>query len=160
MKQFVFTLQALYDVQEGKEKQVKLQLSSIEAELAVHRRELEALNRTFENTKLEYTAAVQKGVQAVKIRQYGLFFEKLRAMMLLQQTKISQLEEKKSRCLQQLVEIRKEKMLLDKLREEQYAQYLEELKKHQAKLMDDFVSYKTKGSAELQAEAHEEQQAM
>lgn len=148
MKQFVFTLQALYDMQESMEKQLKLQLSSIEAELQQHRKELEALNMTFENTKLEYTAAVKRGVQATKIRNYGVFFEQLRALMLLQQTKINQLENEKAQCLQQLVSVRKEKMLLDKLREEQYAQYLEDLKKHQAKLMDDFVSYKTKGSTQ------------
>lgn len=158
MKQFVFSLQALYDVQESKEKQVKLQLSAIEAELNAHRKELEALNLTFENTKVEYTAAVTKGVQAVKIHNYALFFDKLRALMLLQQAKINQLEGEKAKCLQQLVDIRKEKMLLDKLREEQYAQYLEELKKQQAKLMDDFVSYKVKGSVDQQAAAAKEPQ--
>lgn len=61
MKQFVFTLQALYDMQEGIEKQIKLQLSAIEAELAVHRKELEALNLSFETTKGEYAAAVSRG---------------------------------------------------------------------------------------------------
>ncbi|MGI6150601.1 MAG: flagellar export protein FliJ [Christensenellales bacterium] len=151
MKQFVFTLQALYDMQESKEKQAKLQLSAIEAELAVHRKELETLNRSFENTKLEYTAAVSRGMQARKVMNYGLFFEKIWAVILIQQTKIAQLEDEKAKCLQQLIAIRKEKMLLEKLREEQYAQYLEELKKHQAKLMDDFVSYKTTGSASQQS---------
>lgn len=147
MKQFVFTLQALYDMQEGIEKQIKLQLSAIEAELAVHRKELEALNLSFETTKGEYAAAVSRGVQAVKIKNYGIFFEKLRAVILIQQTKITQLENEKAKCLQQLISVRKEKMLLDKLREEQYEQYMEGVKKHQAKLMDDFVSYKAKGNS-------------
>lgn len=86
-------------------------------------------------------------MQAVKIKNYGIFFEKLRAVILIQQTKITQLENEKAKCLQQLISVRKEKMLLDKLREEQYEQYMEGVKKHQAKLMDDFVSYKAKGNS-------------
>lgn len=143
MKQFVFTLQALYDMQDNIEKQVKLQMSGIEAEIAQRLLEMEGLNASFDQAKNEYCNAMASGVQAIRIRNYGHFFERLRAVMLLQQGKINQLENEKEKCLQKLVHIRREKMLLDKVREEQYGEYQGELKKYQAKMMDDFVSYRT-----------------
>ena len=51
--------------------------------------------------------------------------------------------EKWEKSLQKLINVRKEKMLLDKVREEQYSEYLCDVKKRQAKMIDDFVSYKT-----------------
>ncbi len=143
MKQFVFTLQALYDMQEGLEKQFKMQMGVIEAELAQRLREMDSLNASFETAQGEYCSAMAGGVAAVRIKNYGCFFERLRAVMLLQQGKISQLEGEKEKCLQKLIHVRREKMLLDKLREEQYGEYMSEVRKQQAKLMDDFVSYKT-----------------
>ncbi len=142
MKQFVFSMKALYDVQESIEKQVKLQMASIEAELIIHIRELETLNLNLEKTTNEYTGIVSRGVLAMNIKNYGVFFEKLRAVILIQQSKISQLEGEKAKCLQKLVEVRKEKRLLEKLREEQFAEYMDGIKKNQAKLIDDFVSHK------------------
>jgi flagellar export protein FliJ len=143
MKQFTFSLQALYDVQEGHEKQIKMQMGAIEAELAQRRKEMDALNASFDKAQDEYYTAMAGGVQAMRLKHYGHFFERLRAVMLLQQGKISQLEVEKEQCLQKLVHVRREKMLLDKLREEQYDEYMNAFKKQQAKMMDDFVSYMT-----------------
>lgn len=143
MKQFVFTLQALYDMQESMEKQVKMQMGMIEAELAQRLREMDALNTSFETAQNEYCSAMAVGVAAVRIKNYGHFFERLRAVMVLQQGKISQLENEKEKCLQKLIHVRREKMLLEKLRAEQHDEYMSEVRKQQAKMMDDFVSYKT-----------------
>ena len=143
MKQFVFTLQTLYDMQEKNEKQLKMQLGAIETEITQRIRQMEALNASFDKVQSEYCGVVAGGVAAVRIHHYGHFFERLRAVMLLEQGKINKLESEKEKCMEKLVHVRKEKMLLDKLRAEQYAEYLMERKKQQAKLMDDFVSYKT-----------------
>lgn len=143
MRQFIFTLQALYDMQEKIEKQYKMQLAVIESEIAKHTREMDALNSSFDKVQSEYCGVLTGGVAAVRIHNYGHFFEKLRAVMLLHQGKINKLENEKEKCLEKLVHVRKEKMVLEKLREEQFAEYISERKKQQAKLMDDFVSYKT-----------------
>lgn len=143
MRQFAFTLQALYDMQEKIERQLKMQLAAIESEIAGHTREMDALNSSFDKVRDEYCGVLTGGVAAIRIHHYGHFFERLRAVMLLHQGKIKKLETEKEKCLEKLVGVRKEKMVLEKLREEQYAEYLTERKKQQAKLMDDFVSYKT-----------------
>jgi flagellar export protein FliJ len=142
MKQFVFTLQALYDVQDSIEKQTKMRLGALEAEIAQCAHELDVLNAHYDKAQGEYCRVMTGGVSAVRIRHYGAFFEKLRAVMLLQQSKIRKLETEKDKCLQKLIHVKREKMLLDKLREEQYSEYLSELKKQQANIMDDFISYR------------------
>ncbi|MGE5495291.1 MAG: flagellar export protein FliJ [Burkholderiales bacterium] len=142
MKQFVFTLQPLYDMQESIEKQYKMQMSEIEAELLKRLNDLDVLSSNFERMKREYCEAMAAGVQAVKIKEYGHFFERLKAVMALMQDKIASLEKEKEKCLAKLVQARREKKLLDKVRENQYSEYMDELKKEQDKLVDDLISYR------------------
>lgn len=142
MKQFVFTLQPLYDMQESIEKQYKMQMSEIEAELLKRLNDLDVLSSNFERMKREYCEAMATGVQAVKIKEYGHFFERLKAVMALVQDKIASLEKEKEKCLAKLVQARREKKLLDKVRENQYSEYMDELKKEQDKLVDDLISYR------------------
>jgi flagellar FliJ protein len=142
MKQFIFTLQPLYDMQESIEKQYKMQMSEIEAELAKRLGDLEVLSGSFERMKNEYCSAMSSGMQAIKIKEYGNFFERLKAVMGLVQDKIMYLENEKEKCLAKLVQARREKKLLDKVRENQYTEYKGVLKKEQDKLVDDLISYR------------------
>ncbi len=142
MKQFEFTLQALYDMQENIERQTKMRLGALEAEIRQCIQELEVLNAHYDKAQCEYCSVMTDGVAAVRIRHYGSFFEKLRAVMLLEQNKINRFETEKEKCLQKLIHVKREKMVLDKLREEQYSVYLVEMKKQQANMLDDFVSYR------------------
>lgn len=142
MKRFEFTLQPLYDMQESIEKQYKMQMSEIENELSRRLNDLDVLNNNFEKMKNEYCSAVKKGVQAIKISEYGNFFDRLKSVMGLLQDKIKYLENEKEKCLQKLVQARKEKKLLDKVRENQYSEYMDDVKKEQDKRVDDLVSYR------------------
>jgi len=143
MKQFVFALQPLYDMQESNEKKMKLQMVGIEEELLKRKKDLELLNKNFIKVSEDYRNSVSRGMQASKIKEYGEFFERLKAVIALVQEKIDYLENEKEKCLQKLVQIRKEKKLLDKLRESKYEEYMEESKKQQDKRVDDLISYKT-----------------
>lgn len=142
MKQFEFTLQPLYDMQENMEKQYKMQMSNIETEMGKRMGDLEILNANFDKMKNEYCTMVSQGVQASRISEYGRFFDRLKAVMGLVQDKIACLEKEKERCFQNLVQTRREKKLLDKLRENQYVEYLEACKKDQYKRVDDLISYR------------------
>ncbi len=142
MKQFVFTLQPLYEMQESIEKQYKMQMSEIEAELVKRLNDLDVLSGNFNRMKGEYCEAMAAGVQAVKIKEYGNFFDRLKAVMGLVQDKIASLEKEKEKCLLKLVQARREKKLLDKVRESQYSEYMDEIKKEQDKLVDDLISYR------------------
>ncbi len=142
MKQFTFTLQPLYDMQENIEKQYKMQISEIEAELSRRLSDLEVLNGNFSRMRNEYCSAVESGMQAVRVKEYGHFFDRLKAVIVLVQEKIVHLEKEKEQCLAKLIQARREKKLLDRVRESQYKQYMDDYKKDQDKKVDDLVSYR------------------
>lgn len=142
MKRFTFSLQSLYDIKQSEEKQQKLKLFSIQKELAARYNEIKTLMAEFDDTSSDYCNVVARGMEAVRVKQYGQFFTRLKAAMALTQEKISALEAQKKKCIETLVEIRKELKLLEKLREEQYAEYLDKRKKVQEALIGDIVSFK------------------
>jgi flagellar export protein FliJ len=142
MKKFVFSLQSWYDMQLGLEKQHKLQIGMIDAKINACRDELAALNHGFDKTKHEYTGEVSQGMAAHRVGHYGSFFDTTKANMAAVTQQIRELEEEKELWMQKLVLVRKDIKLLVKLRENQYSEYLSEVKKHQDKFIDDLVSYK------------------
>ena len=146
MKKFVFTLQSWYDMQLSIEKQQKLELKNIEAELLKRHKDLEKLNAEFKKASGEYCSVVSNGVMAPRVKDYGLFFDSIKASMTTVQLEIGRLERERELRMQKLVHTRKEIKLLDKLREKQYAEYQENAKKQHDKFVDDLVSYKVTSS--------------
>lgn len=142
MKQFVFSLQSLYDIQGSNEKKYKIQMGDIEEELRKKIKDLEVLNANYEKLTKEYCKVVSRGVPASKIKEYGDFFERLKTVIGMVQDKIKSLENEKEKCLQKLIQVHKEIKLLDKLRETKYEEYMDELKKTQDKRIDDLISYR------------------
>lgn len=141
MKKFEFTLQSWYDMQLGLEKQHKLELKNIEAEIAKRQQELDKLNREFDRTKRDYCVTVAKGVSADRIQDFGQYFDSNKAAAAVVLTEITRLGREKELRMQKLIHTRREIKLLDKLRENQYKEYLEDAKKQHDKFVDDLVSY-------------------
>lgn len=143
MKQFVFTLQSLYDIKLSEEKQKKIELLTIEKELQAREDELKQLAQQFEIAKCEYCEVMAVGIEAARVKQYGQFFSRLKTSMIVVKEQITAVESRKEQCVNALVELRKEKKLLDAMKEEQYAAFLKQRKKQQEALISDIVSYKT-----------------
>jgi flagellar FliJ protein len=141
MKKFVFTLQSWYEMQLGLEKQHKLELKNIEAELMKKQNELLRLDSDFDKANGEYCSAVSKGVGAPRVKDFGLYFDSLKAAMAAVQMEITRLEREKEQRMQKLVHTRREIKLLDKLRETQYSEYMDNAKKQHDKFVDDLVSF-------------------
>ncbi len=142
MKKFVFSLQSLYDMQTGFEKQQKLKIKNIEAKLAKQSEEMDYLKREFDKAKTEYHGVITAGVMANRALKYDRFFSRLKTSMSAVQKKILKLESEKEQCMQKLVDIRKEIKMLEKIKEKEYGKYLENLKKEHARQIEDFISYK------------------
>ncbi len=142
MKKFVFSLQSWYDMQLSLEKQHKMQIGMIEAKIMACRDELLELSRGFDKTKYEYTGEVSIGMAVHRAGHYGAFFDGTKAAMAEVMEQILKLEEEKEQWMKKLVLVRRDIKLLEKLRESQYCDYLEEVKKHQDKFVDDLVSYR------------------
>ncbi len=142
MKKFEFSLQSWYDMQRSLEKQHKMQIGVIEAKIITCKEELIALNCGYDKTKHEFSGEVSLGMVAHRASHFGAYFDGTKALMAAVMEQISRLEEEKEQCMQSLLHVRKEIKLLEKLKESQYSEYLEEVKKHQDKFIDDLVSFK------------------
>ncbi len=142
MKRFVFSLQSWYDMQLSLEKQHKLQIGMIEARIHASKDQLAAVCGCFDRTKCEFTDEVSQGMAVHRAYHYDSYFDSAKTSMAALHMHIAQLEEEKEEWMQKLIRVRKEIKLLDNLRENQYKDYLVEVKKQQDKFIDDVVSYK------------------
>ena len=142
MKKFAFTLKPLYTMKENAEKQIKMRLKTIEAELAACAQELASLNDQYALVKTEFVDAVVLGIEAAHAMQFGEYLLKLKTAMSQTEARRQRIEQKKTVCLAELVDIRKEKKMIEKLRQSEYEQYLYATKKEHNKIVDDFFSYK------------------
>ena len=142
MKKFVFTMHSLWEITLSSEKQIKIRLKRIEQKLNELSKELDEMNQVHANTKMKYLSAVQKGTHPDTLTQYVRYFDKLNHLMDMQREKITKVEKDKQKCMEEQINIRKELKTLEKLRDNQYAEYLLEMKKEEEKIIGDLVSYK------------------
>lgn len=142
MKQFVFTLQSLYDMKLSEEEQQKIRMQQIQERLLKQTRELEDMKQAFSQTRQIYRQRINRGLQAAELNRYNRYFTDLTESMQLQKEKIIQTETEKENCLKEQIETKKEIKTLDKLRESQYQAYLQEVKLEEEKTIGDLVSYK------------------
>jgi flagellar FliJ protein len=146
MKKFVFELQTLQDVKKREEDSEKIQLKKIEEKLSELIAELERLDFELKHTQKSFTEEVANLTKADKLNQYDNYLKKTAELILLQRDKIEAVNQKKSECINRLIEIQKELKSLDKLKQKKYEEHLKEEMKEAEKLMDDIVSFKTAAS--------------
>ena len=142
MKQFVFTLQALYDMKQNIAEQQKIRMRIILDKQARLAAELNSLKRSFDDTKERFDGKLQSGFKSDEFVQYGDYFAKLTASITVQKEQILLAEQEKQKCLEEQIETKKEIRTLEKLREKQYKEYLQELKMEEEKEIGDLVSFK------------------
>lgn len=142
MKKFVFSLGPLYVMKENIEKQHKMKLKMIETELGKLAQELEECNIEYERIKTEFCETVIQGIEATKAMDYGRYLLKIKTTMTEVEDKSLVIEKQKEECLEALIEIRREKMMLDKLRQKEYEAYVSATKKEHNKVVEDYFSYK------------------
>ncbi len=141
MRKFKFTLATLLKIKEAQEKQKKLELAEAERLLRLAREELEALYAAFETKRREYNEKLQTGADVNDLQAFSRYFTYLRERTELQKVKVKQAEAERLKRQQALVEAMTEVKALNKLKEAQYEEYLQELKAEQEKEIGDFVSF-------------------
>ncbi len=141
MRKFKFTLATLLKIKEAQEKQKKLELAEAERLLRLAQEELEALYTAFETKRAEYNEKLKTGADVNDLQAYSRYFTYLRERTELQKVKVKQAEAEKLKRQAALIEAMTEVKALNKLKEAQYEEYLQELKIEQEKEIGDFVSF-------------------
>lgn len=146
MKKFVFTLQALLNVKGSLEKQKKAELSEQNAVIKRLEDELEALYKRLEATVSEYNRKMQQGgMSPGDTAAYGSGFRAMYDKIREQVKRIQRAEAVKEKLQNELTELMGERKMLENLKEKQYFEYLEEVKRDDAKMIDDYLSTKLSG---------------
>jgi len=143
MKKFTFSLQPLLAYKRTLENQQKGALAEAQGALrrlqALHRAVLEQIERT--GAELEHR--LDGGSRADDLRAYSFYLHHLGERRLALEAQIREAVQAVRACQEAVVLTMKELKALERLRQEQYQRYLEELRAEEAKEIGDLVSFRT-----------------
>lgn len=154
MKKFRFSLQSLFEVKQTLKD--KLQADFAEAEAAWRtalERQLD-LERLYEEEIAAFEARAREGVTAPELSGAAAYHEDLRERIQRAKAEVARTLKIMTEKREELVAVHKEIRVLEKLQEKQYAEYLKEVEKDEAKVMDSILAFQeTEKKAEEDTDA-------
>ncbi|MCL2496138.1 MAG: hypothetical protein FWF04_01825 [Clostridiales bacterium] len=144
MKKFVFTLAAVAKYKKTVEKKQKAELSRVVYLLNTLYTEEKELLAAIADTAASLMRALAKNRDVLtEIKRHDIYQTFLRENLQETREKIRRAEAEKKRIQALLIITMKEQKTLDRLREEQYQAYLEEVRQEENTLIQDLISYKS-----------------
>jgi flagellar FliJ protein len=146
MKKFTFKLQTLLNVKLSQEKEKTSELANQTRVCVALEDELNGMYARMNATAAEYNAKMERGgMSPGDAIAYTQGFRAARDNIAAQNERIKRAEKVRERIRGELQELMSERKMLEKFRENQHAEYLEEVKRDEAKQIDDFLSNKIAG---------------
>jgi len=146
MRRFKFSLITLLNVKITLEKQKMQELADQNRIIMQLEHELDALKERLNASTEEYSQKMERGgMSAGDIAAYSTGIRALFDRIADQLEKIRRAVRVKEQITEELVVLMGERKMLENLREKQYQEYLEEARREDAKIMDDFMSAKIIG---------------
>jgi len=142
MKKFVFSLQKLQDFKENEEKQKRKELEELNKTLDGYKAVLYSLTQNFSKQREQYDKKCKEGIGAIDLKSFGDYFVFLNNEIKQQNNLIANCEAKIEVCKNELVKLMNEQKVLDRMREEQLAEYHIEVQKDSEKSIEDFMQAK------------------
>ena len=142
MKKFKFTLQSLLNIKILLEKQYMAELAACLERLRLFQEELAAIHTRIELRRNEMRALFESGTTPPELTVYSIGFKALAEKVEEQEQKIEIVRDEISRLREKLVEIMKERKMLEKLSEKQLLEHKELQKAEDAVIIDDFITNK------------------
>ena len=143
MKRFKFTLQPLVKYKETIERMQKEELRIAQMALLELQNEENRLLQAYANNERSLSEALERNENVAQaLSEHDAYFRFLREAIKIVRERIIKQEEAVMRCQEKLIITMKELKTYEKLRKEQYQDYLKEVKTEEEKEMDDLVSFK------------------
>ena len=143
MKKFVFTLQTLLNVKATLEKQKKAELAEQNKIIMRLEDELAAMYARLDAVIKEYSAKMEAGgMSPGDAAAYGSGFRAMYDRIQRQHEKIERAVKAREQMQDELAVLLGERKALENLRQRQFMEYVEETKREDAKMLDDFMSSK------------------
>jgi len=142
MKKFVFSLQALFDYKKTVEKMQNVELRRAQQALRELLDEEARLLQAYADNESSLAQALEENLNVVQaLSEHDAFFRFLREALKAIGEKIVEAEELVRQCQELLILTMKEIRTYNKLRDEQYMEWMKEIQAEEAKAIDDLISF-------------------
>ena len=143
MAKFKFSLASILNIKEKMEDLKKNEFGKALMALEAEKVRLEALIQERINCIESFRESLAQGVNPLDIKQHNNYLDNLKKRIIAQRMAVNIAEAFAEEKRKELVEAMRERKALDKLKENDYEQYLIEEKQEEQKSIDEIVSYKT-----------------
>ena len=146
MKKFVFTLQALFNYKITVEKQQKAELRNAQQKLRELQAEEQRLLDAYADNERSLEKALRENIDVVAaLSEHDSYFRFLRDALKEIRERIVRAERVVSECQERLILTMREIKTYNKLRAEQYHEYMKEVQSEEEKEIGDLVSFNVAG---------------
>lgn len=141
MASFKFSLQTLLRLKEQLEKNAKNELGAAIKKLVEEKSKLKVIEDNIDITTNDFRAACSGIIHPEKIKEIKTYLEHLQYEREKQKENVKRQQKNVDIIRERLVEIMKERKVLENLKEKEFQEYLKEEKKKEQQQVDELVSY-------------------
>lgn len=141
MKKFTFSLEVVQNTKQIYEKEIRKELSDIEARLTEQMLILDCLLTEISELIRIWQTQMAAGLSAMSLQQFNNSFANLREQQKSLQTQIKRINQEKTDCQERLIILMTDLKALETLKEQQIEAYKKDLAKEMESEIDEFVSY-------------------
>ena len=140
MKKFNFPLNTVLNYKDQVLENLKTEHSKILADIAQQERRIEELMEKSQNAAVRYREDTQCGVTVNIMREYERYITFIQQRIVAEQGVLLKLKKKEEQKRAEVIEAKKEKASIDKLKEKKLDQYNKEVLKNEELFIEEFVS--------------------
>jgi len=142
MAKFKFRLQTFLNVKEQMEKSIKNELGIAVSKLELQKSILAKIQQDINNQEEDYRCEATKTVTLINLKNRIVYIKHLKEKEETQKHKVNVEQRNVDKIRERLVEVMKEKKVLEKLKEKEYEIYRKEQERIEQLLVDELVNYK------------------
>ncbi len=147
-------MQSLLGVKLALEKQQKTEMAAAQERLDRFRRELAQLEDRLAEQCRAHNQKMAQGTDARELQILGIGFKALYERLERQRDTVRVAGEEHRRVQKKLVDTMAERKMLEKLKDKQWAQHREEMRREESVMIDDFLSNKLNARQQTGGGAH------
>ncbi|MBE5976614.1 MAG: flagellar export protein FliJ [Paenibacillaceae bacterium] len=140
MKKFNFPLNTVLNYKDQVLENLKTEHAQILADIAQQERRIEELMEKSQNAAMRYREDTQCGVTVNIMREYERYITFIQQRIVAEQGVLLKLKKKEEQKRAEVIEAKKEKASIDKLKEKKLDQYNKEVLKSEELFIEEFVS--------------------
>ena len=141
MKKFVFTNESYRKIKNDEYDRLKRELENVDREIEELEAQIQSIEARIEAERIRQDRDCEEGVTVEKLMQYQNCYAYMRDARKTAEEARDTLRLTREALQQELLKLHNQLRVLDEMREEQYAEYLKEVEKEEAKDMDTVLSF-------------------